>query len=285
MNRQLPGEQIEAYLRDTARALPYPPTPDIAGAVWQRLVTQGAPAIPHRQRPRTRRTLAAMGLSLALMLAVVLIVPEARTLVGSILHVDTNNFVAATSTPTPTHTSTRIPTRTFTRTVHYGPTFTPGPTSQLLSTMPGSMTLDEARGKLAFPIRLPSYPSNLGEPDGVFVQDLDGPTLIVLWISPGSEEKVSVILYEMPADDERIKTKDDSLYMQVASVNSREAQWVRGPYVIDSDDKQGFTYTVAQRLVGGNMLAWSENGVAYRLESNYSLPESAHIAQSLGASP
>jgi hypothetical protein len=32
-----PDEQLEQYLRDTAGAFHYPPTPDIAGAVRQRL--------------------------------------------------------------------------------------------------------------------------------------------------------------------------------------------------------------------------------------------------------
>ena len=78
MSRQLPNEQIEAYLRDTASALPYPPTPDIAGAVWQRLVKQGVHATAYRRPPRTRRVVAAIALSLALTLAVALAVPEGK---------------------------------------------------------------------------------------------------------------------------------------------------------------------------------------------------------------
>src|SRR6185369_9775398 len=57
-------------------------------------------------------------------------------------------------------------------------TATPVPTSQplipFLEKLAGEMTLEEAQKAVKYPILLPSYPSALGKPDRVFVQDADG---------------------------------------------------------------------------------------------------------------
>ena len=73
-------------------------------------------------------------------------------------------------------------------------TATPGPTLPslipLLENLAGEITLKEARQTVDYPIRLPSYPSDLGRPDRIFVQDADGEIAILVWLDPQQPGRV-----------------------------------------------------------------------------------------------
>src|SRR5262245_43568634 len=155
MNGELPVEELESVLRERAGRMLYPPTPDIAGAVWQRLVREGAPGAVRGRRTGVRRGLAGFAAGVALLVAVILVVPEARALVGSVItRVGSIAFVLATPTPT----------------------VEPG---TAVADWTGATTLEEAQSRVGFPIRLPSYPPSLGKPDRVFVQDLAGRSVVL----------------------------------------------------------------------------------------------------------
>jgi len=68
-----PPDDFENRLLAVARTFSYPPTPDVSGAVLRRL--------PRRHAARTRRTLAAVGILMALLLTILFAVPQVRAAV------------------------------------------------------------------------------------------------------------------------------------------------------------------------------------------------------------
>ena len=48
----------------------------------------------------------------------------------------------------------------------------------------GKTSLPAARARVDFPIRLPTYPPDLGSPDGVFLQDINGAVVVLVWLTP-----------------------------------------------------------------------------------------------------
>src|SRR5439155_27264571 len=106
-------ELQEAQLRRAAREFVYPPTPDIAGAVRQRLEGERlparrlAPALPGQRR---RLAWIAVAATVAVLLVSILAVPEVRAVVQEFLRIGTIRIVPATPTPPGAPTATPVAT-------------------------------------------------------------------------------------------------------------------------------------------------------------------------------
>jgi hypothetical protein len=267
-------EGLENRLRAVAQGMPYPPTPDIASAVRQRL--ERAP----KAGTRWRLALVTATVVLAL-LAGLLSVPAVRAAVLEFLQIGAIRIIlpVPTNTPTPTSLVTTAPERTPppTRT----PLPSPTPHSLIaLDDLQGETTLEDAIQKASFTLQLPAFPAELGQPDRVFVQDMDGALVILVWTTTENPEKADLILYEI-APGSWAGEKGMLSSLERAWVNGREAVWAQGPYVLyltngDMD---------MRRLIAGHVLIWDEGGVTYRLESNLSLSQSIEIAESLSPLP
>src|SRR5436190_11055365 len=114
MSQQMPFEIQDTYLRDTARAFAYPPTPDIAGAVRGRLqeprtATHGVAKQP---LPRRRVLWVALAVGVALLATAALAVPEVGAFVRYIFRIGAIEIVVATPTPVPSGAITPGPTAT-----------------------------------------------------------------------------------------------------------------------------------------------------------------------------
>lgn len=124
--------EMAAWLTQTAAALPYPPTPNIAAAVRNQL-----------EAPPKRTTFSLRRLTVAFVMMLVFIlvaVPPTRAALFSWLQIGVVELMSGgmpVSTPVP------------------------------LFNLPGRMTLTEAESAAPFPIRTPP---RLGEPDAVYVQ-------------------------------------------------------------------------------------------------------------------
>jgi hypothetical protein len=163
-------------------------------------------------------------------------------------------------------------------------TATPGPTSQplipMLESLAGEMTLEEAQQTVDYPILLPSYPPELGQPDRIFVQDADGAMTILVWMDPQQPDDVLMSLHFIPDGSWAVK-KVDPLVIQETTVNGERAIWAIGPYPLRfSNGNLDFV-----RLVDGHVLIWAEGDVTYRLETDLSLEEAIEIAESLEPVP
>jgi len=264
---ELEQELFEKRLISISKGLDYPRTPDIARSVMTRL------------RPSTRPRFLSRRLAWSLTILLILfsslmLIPPARAAIIEFIQIGIVRIFRNTATPPPTPfegaPSTMIPI-----------TATPESTSQplipLLESLAGEMTLEEAQQTLDFPIRLPSYPSKLGNPDRVFVQDADGEMAILVWVGLRQQsEQILMSLHFIPRGSWAID-KADPVVIQETSVNGQRAIWAVGPYPLRlyNGDLQ------FRRLIDGHVLIWEEENITYRLETDLGLEEAIKIAESL----
>ncbi len=273
-------DTMDERLRKLASSFAYPLTPDVAGAAGRRLsekIRRSEPAARARQRTLIR---AAVAVIVVLAAIGSLAVPEVQAFVRSLLRIGSIEVVLATPTPVPTPTSTPAPgtasnlAPTLTLTPAYPPAWTQG--------LAGKTTLTEARQSVPFAIKLPTYPPGLGEPDQVFVQDLDGKAVILGWSDPTTSAEPNLALYELSSSFIGRKSISDTTQLQGTTVHGQEAAWVNGPHVLEVYVGQTARRRWTQlRLVQGNALIWQEGEITYRLETKLPLDEAIRIAESL----
>jgi hypothetical protein len=258
---------FETQVQMIARGMEYPPTPDIAGAVSTRLRASTQPRLAYRTFTRS--------LVFALvMLASLMLIPPVRAAVIEFIEIGIVRIFRADPAPLPEE----IPSTQFPLTV------TPSPTLPalipLLEELAGETTLAEAQVATGYPILLPSYPADLGEPDRVFIQDADGPMTILVWIDPQQPSRVLMSLHLIPEGSWAI-TKMGPDVIEETRVNGRYAVWAEGPYPIhlENGDLQ------FRRMITGHVLIWEEGENTYRLETDASLEEAIRIAESLVPAP
>ena len=263
---ELEQELFEKRLISIATGLDYPRTPDIAGSVMRRVRPSGPP------RFISRRLAWSLTISLILFSSLMLI-PPARAAILEFIQIGIVRIFRGTPTPPPLPDeglpSTMVPL-----------TATPGPTSQplipILESLAGEMTLEEAQQAVDFPILLPTYPPDLGQPDRIFVQDAEGNMAILVWIDQQRPERVLMSLHFIPRGSWAIDKADPAM-IQETSVNGQRAIWAVGPYPLRlyNGDLE-FT-----RLIDGHVLIWEEEDLTYRLETDLPLEEAIRIAESL----
>ena len=143
-----------------------------------------------------------------------------------------------------------------------------------ISSLDGETTLVIAQRKVDFPIRLPTYPSGLGPPDRVLVQEFRDPLVVLLWLDPHTPGQVRYALYQL-ANTGLIEKLTGRIHE--TQVNGRRAFWARDPHMLRLPTADG----AATRSVESNVLIWTEGEVTYRLETDDPLGEAIRIGQSL----
>lgn len=259
-----PSEPLEERLRSAGRAFAYPPTPDLVSAVRQ---------------PRARHATASnlvqrrVALAVVLVLAGLFAVPGVRAELLRILRIGAIEILLPPPTPTAAlpSSSTALPTPLATARPAPRPTV-----NAAILNLSGETTLEMARREVAFPIKLPTVPADLGAPDRVFVQNLDGDAVILVWLAPDDPKQVRLALYEL--ESSVIGRKTQSKIVQETQVGNARAAWVEGPHFLQFNN--GEEWRPAQ-LVTGNALLWTAGGTTYRLESGLSLDAALEIAESI----
>ena len=261
----LEQELFEKRLVSIATGLDYPRTPDIAGSVMARL------------RPATRSRFISRRLTWSLTIILILfsslmLIPPARAAIIEFIQIGVVRIFGAE--PTPPVPIEEIPSTMMPVTA------TPVPTLPslipMLENLAGEMTLEEAGQTVDYPILLPSYPPDLGQPDRVFVQDADGDMTVLVWVDPQQPDEVLMSLHFLPAGSWAIK-KIEPTFIQETTVSGQRAIWAIGPYPIRlyNGDLQ------FMRLIDGHVLIWEKGTITYRLETDLPLEEAIKIAESL----
>ena len=258
---------LELQLRNITSEMEYPLTPNIAGSVAARL--------QESSRPRLRNRTLARSLVLAvILLASLMIIPPVRAAVLEFIQIGIVRIFRAEPAPAPQQIpSTMTPlTATPARTM---PSLIP-----MLEEIAGETTLPDAQLVTEYPILLPTYPPDLGQPDRVFVQDADGPMTILVWMDAEQPDQVRMSLHFIPRGSWAIE-KLAPVAVEETSVNGSRAVWAVGPYPIrlENGDMQVI------RLVNGHVLIWEQGGITHRLESNLSMEEAIEAAESLEPIP
>jgi hypothetical protein len=139
------------------------------------------------------------------------------------------------------------------------------------------MSLAEARrttAPLALP--LPTYPPGLGEPDYVFVQDMQAWAAILVWMDPEQPGRIRLSLHIIEPGGFAVD-KVNPETVEETQVNGLPAFWTTGPYVVRLHGDE----LDVRRLIEGHVLIWEEDGVTYRVETDLPLEEAVKIAESL----
>jgi hypothetical protein len=194
------------------------------------------------------------------LLLALLAVPDVRAALIEFLQIGAVRIFLVEPTPAPA-TGTPVPT----------PILLPS-----LSELSGRTSLQAAQARVDFPIQLPTYPESLGQPDYVFLQNMDGPVLVLAWADPDQPGGIALSLQQIPPGSYAVdKVKPEII--KTTTVNGNVALWVVGPYLLRlrSGDLD------VRRLITGHVLVWQEGGFTYRLETDLPLEEAVKIASSL----
>ena len=276
---------FETQMRSIAQRINYPHTPDFAGRVFPRPGRSPSPT-GRGVRGEGRSRFISKGWAWSLTLIVVLLfslmlIPPVRAAVLEFIQIGIVRIF-----PRPTDTPPLETPRTATPQSFAPVTATPYLESSTLlvdlSRLAGEKTLPQAQSLVSsyYPILLPTYPRDVGEPDRVFVQDADGAMTILFWFDPNDPEKVMLSLHIIPEGSWAIR-KSEPVTIEETLVNGQRAVWAVGPYPLRySNGDIDFT-----RLIDGHVLIWTDGNVTYRLESNLSMEEAIKVAESLQSLP
>jgi hypothetical protein len=225
----------EQNVRTLAQAYPYPPTPDIAAAVRQRLASQA----PRRAARPTWQRPALVFAALLLALALALSVPAVRAAVREWLQIGAVRIVLTPPATEPPLTTT-------------APAFLGEP-----------LTLADAQAQAGFTLRLPDHPPVNRPPDRIYVKPLPGePTasaVIAVWDDPAQPGTPLLSLYQIEGPTCCLKGAWASGGTET-TVGGELAYWVEGPHPLQFG---GESWT----LVPGDVLVWTGGDFTYRLES------------------
>ncbi|UCF27010.1 MAG: DUF4367 domain-containing protein [Chloroflexota bacterium] len=256
-------EDFDTRIRSLAKDFPYPRTPDIAGGFdWKEINP------PHRVIRYRRWALASI--LLIVLFASLVAVPEVRARLLEFLQI--GSIRIQVTEPTLTSTASEVPGGVM------GPlTATPDYGSNMVSLLEldGETTLDDVREKAEFPVRLPTYPPDLGEPGRVFYQQIDEQSFVVLvWLYPDTDDRVRISLYALGEGTGGFK--GEPRVIEEIEVSGERAIWTDGPHLFTIDG-----YFQLGRLVESPVLIWTSEGLTYRLEGDLSKDEMIRIAESL----
>jgi hypothetical protein len=224
-----------------AKKIYYPPVPDIAGVVRQRLTSSP------RRPVHLNWSLAAV---LALVfLAAALFASPARARIVEWLRVGAVRIFLAD--PTLTAPTAVAP-----------PDFTE---------LAGRTTLAEAQTKAGFSLKTLSQ---FREPDRVYYQELDRAQMVIMvWFDPDLGD---LALYQIQGPVSIINKRYVGSIEETV-VGEQWAVWVEGPYQLYIETGT----EIDIRAVEGRTLLWQQDGVTYRLESTLTIEKAREVAESL----
>jgi hypothetical protein len=259
-------EQWEEMIRQTARSLPYPPTPNVVERVTAQLAKNRTQKHSAQWRP-----LWVTAIILALLIGL-WSVPPVRAAILEFLQIGAVRIWLVEPTPTPVPTAepagvTPVNTRRP----------TPTPLVSLFN-LAGKTTLAEAEAQVDYSIPLPTYPADLGQPDGVFVQDMNGAVVVLVWLNPERPDEAQYTLHIL--SNNAVAEKMNPRVVMTTTVNGNPAAWTVGPYLLVYGEGRGEDWA-SHYLVTGRVLIWEADGLTYRLESNLPLEEAIRMAESL----
>ncbi len=237
---------VERELRDLGGRLEWPPTPDVARAVAERIV-----ATPRRTVPwwRRRAALAVALVAIAAAVVATLAVPSARTAVLRWLGLGSVQIVHVDELPTVPATGT----------------------------LPGRpVTLAEAQSAVRFDLLAP--PAALGRPDLILVLDEPGIVTFV-W---GDADAPRFTVTELPGEPAPWivgKLIPPGSSVENLSVDGRPALWITGAHEIAVlDPARGEPIFDTARLAGNTLLV-DRGALTLRLEGDITREQALELAR------
>lgn len=271
---EMENPNFEHWLQDKAQSFEYPPTPDVARSIdWDTI----QPLL--RRKTRLRRPLLAGAIALVLIAIIgLLAVPQVRAQVLEFLQLGRIRIFIGEPTHTSTATVGSPETPSLTEIpsgISETPAETPISAPRFLENLSGETSLSQAKSAVDYPVRLPTYPTDLGEPDFVYLQNIGGPVVVLVWLQPGERDSVRLSLLELGPGALGEKTPPEVI--QETELNGKKALWTEGAHLLNFKNGIQMVQFVAQ----GNILIWESEGITYRMESKLTLEDAIKIAESL----
>jgi hypothetical protein len=244
------ADRLELELRELGRELLFPPAPDVAPRVTQRLRAE-----PARRRLLPRRRLLLALAALAVALAAALAVPPVRSAIWDLIGIGGVTIERVEELP-PVKRSTGLG-------------------------VGREVSLAEARRAATFPVRVPD-PAEWGQPDAVFLStSVPGGRVSLLY---GNERNVRLLVTEFRGTIEPGLVKKmlgGATRVDSVVVHGAQGYWLSGaPHAVVFRDANGEIREDRYRLAR-NVLLWVEDGVTYRLEGGFGRDRGLEIAESL----
>jgi hypothetical protein len=256
--------ELERHIEAAAKAFIYPATPDLARRAWREKTSLW----------RSRRLAWPLVAAVVLLISAIT-VPGVRARLLEFVQIGAVRIflVEATATATAQESNTEAAPASLLLTA------TPyRPVRQLHSVLElqGETTLEAARAQADFSIPLPSYPPDLGLPDKVFVQEIGGTVVVLVWLEPGGSDQVTLSLHILGPGAYANKGGPLPVF-EWALVNGREAVWTESGYILSYSG----TEVDLQRFIDSPVLVWENGELTFRLENTGSMDEAIRIAESL----
>jgi len=240
--------ELERALVSLGHELEVPEAPDVVAAVRARL----EPRRGRRTIRAPRRLAVAVALVLLAALLATLAIPDARSALFRALHLGGTSIELVDELP-------EVPAE-----------------PDLELTLGQRVTLAEARRAAGFDVLRPEE-----QPDAVYLGDRG-----TVWLLYGTPERVRLLLAQTPfhsIDPELLLKKVAATGTQVepVTVEGAEGAFLSGdPHFLVLLDAQGNPVEDSARLAG-NVLLWSDGGIAYRLEGDFDRERALELAESL----
>lgn len=268
----LTDSDLDQALADLGTRLAFPPTPDLASAVRRAMTEQPRPPVAPIRRFPVRRILVAAAIVILALVAALILADGFRTTVADLFGVRGVRITIERDEATATATASQPQPAT-----PVGPNLLLG---QRLS-------LAEAQRQVDFPIGIPS---DLGNPDEVYLRRLSDGTLMV-----------SLLYQPRPDLPETAETGAGALIMQFetkqpvsllgkqisegeqlsfVNVDGKDAVWINGAHTLAllTDPSRGCCDDTDR--AAGNVLLWEHGDQTMRFESALTRAEAIAIAES-----
>jgi hypothetical protein len=248
------ADRFEQELRELGRELAFPPEPDVASWIADRLRAEPE---PRRLRPlplpRRRLVLALAVLALALVTAFA--VPPVRAALLDLFGIGGVTIERVEELPRIT------------------------PTGDL--GLGAEVSLAEARGEASFPVKVPDS-ETWGRPDGVYLSNtVPGGRVSLLY---GTTRDVRLLVTEFRGQTDpgiMKKAVGGATRIEFLRVRGLPGYWLTGaPHAVVFRDENGVFREDRYRLAK-NVLLWEEDGVTYRIEGDMNRRTALEIADGL----
>lgn len=243
--------ELELALADLGRHVEFPPTPDLAPRVRERLAER-----PESRPGLTRRRAVALVFALlAVAVAAVLAVPQTRAAILEFFHLRGVTIERVGELPT-------VPLQRDFNKLFLGQ----------------KVSLDEARDRADFEVVVPEA---LGDPDGVYLQEAPPGGMVSLVY--GTPEHPRALFTQFRGSVEEVIFKKVAAATQIDSVrvNGEPGYFLSGnPHDFSYFDRRGEYRQEIVRLAG-NTLLWERGPLTLRLEADINGEEALKIARSV----
>jgi hypothetical protein len=149
-------------------------------------------------------------------------------------------------------------------------------------------TLEDARERVDFPIRVPSVHGLGVNPHHVYYSDFPAGGRVSLvyrpqeWLPEAEATGVGLLItqFQGVVETDVVKKLASQEQVQPTEVAGRPAYWVEGPHTLYFLDADGRQRTDTLRL-SANALIWMDGDTTIRLESELGLADAVTIAESM----